>query len=106
MGDFSFDNNLLPLNGTVLVRIMDNPDQSQGGIIIPSTVQQKPMLGKITSTSCGIYDQGTFRPHEVQVGDVVIFKPSVGYDVWFDDQEFRILHETEILAILRGIDNG
>jgi chaperonin GroES len=109
MGDFSLSSNPVPMNGNVLIRIIGNAKQSPGGIIIPDNVKNMPIQGVVEAVSQGYVREGLFMPHEVHIGDVVIFNWKVGTDLFLDDEngnsiEFRIVHEKDIVAILKGVN--
>jgi chaperonin GroES len=106
MGDFNRTVDPKPINGGVLVRMLEDADRTSGGIIIPETVASRPMLGVVEETSDGYLTDGVMRYHEVHIGDVVIFNWKAGFDLQLDDEDFRIIHEREILAILRGYNYG
>lgn len=104
MGDFPLGVDPKPINGRVLVRLIQD---SHSTIIIPDTVTvTKPMQGKVEEVSEGYYEEGLFRRHTVQIGDIVIFDWKAGFPLQLDDEEFLIIHERELLAILRGVNYG
>lgn len=106
MGDFPLGVDPKPINGQVLVRMVKGGRQTSGGIHLPETVKAYPILGKVEEISPGWYEEGLFRDHQVAIGDTVIFNWKAGVDLYLDDIEFRIVHEKDILAILRGVDDG
>lgn len=106
MGDFPLNIDPKPINGGVLVRIIGGSNKSAGGIILPPTTQGRPIQGRVEEISRGYHDGGVFRGHEVEVGDIVMFSSNSGFDLILDDIEFRIIHEKEIIAILRGVNYG
>jgi chaperonin GroES len=111
MGDFSLSVNPVPLNGGVLIRIIGSSKQSPGGIIIPDNVKNMPIQGVVEAVSQGYVREGLFMPHEVHIGDVVIFNWKAGTDLFLDDVngksiEFRMVHEKDIVAILKGVYYG
>jgi len=106
MGDFPLNIDPKPINGGVLVRMIGGSNKTSGGIILPPTAQARPTQGRVEEISRGYYDTGVFREHEVKVGDIVVFSSNSGFDLILDDIEFRIIHEKEIIAILRGVNYG
>lgn len=91
-----------PLGDRVLVkRIEEEEQKSAGGIIIPDTAKEKPQRGKVTAVGPGrIGDDGKRIPMEVKEGDEVLFGKYAGTDVKIDGEEYLIMHESDILAII------
>jgi chaperonin GroES len=105
MGDFPRTVDPVPINGGVLVRIIGNSNITSGGLYLPDTAATRPVQGKVEEVSRGYYDpSGVWREHEVQIGDVVIFTWREGFDLVLDDAEYRIIHEKNIVAILKGVN--
>lgn len=106
MGDFPLSIDPKPINGRVLVRIVGNSRRTSGGIEIPDTAHEYPVQGVVEEVSEGYYEEGMFRPHSVHIGDTVIFNWKAGFDLYLDKTEYRLVHEKEILAVLRGVNYG
>jgi chaperonin GroES len=106
MGDFPRWVDPKPINGQVLIEMSTGSRTTSGGIHLPDSVKSYPMMGKVAEISPGWYEEGYLRPHQVAIGDTVIFNWKAGVDLLLDDDEFRIVHEREILAILRGVNDG
>ena len=106
MGDFPLGVDPRPINGRVLVRLIGNTKKTSGGIHLPDTAHEYPVQGKVEELSPGWYVDGYLRPHQVAIGDIVIFNWKSGFDLKLDDIEYRIIHENDILAILRGVNYG
>ena len=102
MSDFPRDIDPRPINGKVLVKMTGNSQTTPGGIHIPDTAKEYPMQGTVVEISPGWYEAGLFRSHQVAIGDAVIFNWKVGFDLILDDVAYRIIHENDIQAILRG----
>jgi len=92
-----------PLGDRVLVKRSDDADQkSAGGIIIPDTAKEKPQRGSIVAVGPGgVSDDGKRTPLEVKEGDVVLFGKYSGTEIKLDGEEFLIMHESDILGVLR-----
>jgi len=88
-----------PLGDRVLVQAMST-EKSKGGIIIPDTVKEKPQEGKIIAVGPGRVESGERIKPEVKKGDRVLFGKYAGTEINIDDQEYLILRESDILAIL------
>ncbi len=90
-----------PLADRVLVKPMPKDEVSASGIIIPDSAKQEaPSKGTVVAVGPGRYDDGDLLPMTVQVGDTILFS-KYGYDeVKVDGQEYYILAESSVLAIL------
>lgn len=94
---------LKPLGDRVVVKPSDKDEKvSAAGIIIPETVdKEKPAQGVVIAAGEGKYENGKLTPMTVKVGDKVLFS-KYGYDeVKIDGQEYFILSESGILAVLK-----
>ena len=92
-----------PLGDRILIKLMDEPEKSAGGIILPDTAKEKPQEGKVVAVGKGrLLEDGTVRPLEVKVGDTVLFAKYSGTEINEDQKEFTILREDDILAVLKN----
>lgn len=90
-----------PLYDRILVKRIGSEEKTQGGIIIPETAQEKPLEGKVEAVGQGkLLDNGTIRPLDVKKGDTVLFSKYGGNDINIDGEEYLILREDDILAVL------
>ncbi len=90
-----------PLGGRVVVEVLDSQETVKGGIIIPDTAKEKPQQAKIIEVGPGaILESGERRPIDVKKGDVVLFGKYSGTEVKYNDTEYLILNEDDILAIV------
>ncbi len=91
-----------PLHDRVLVERVEQDVKSAGGIIIPDTVQEKPMEGKVIAVGAGrVEKDGKRIPLEVKVGDRVLVGKYSGTEIKIDDVEHVILREDEVLGIIK-----
>lgn len=91
-----------PLGDRILIKLMDEPEKSPGGIILPDTAKEKPQEGKVVAVGKGrMLEDGTVRPLELKVGDTVLFAKYSGTEINEDQKEFTILREDDILAVLK-----
>lgn len=90
-----------PLGDRVLARRMEEAEQVRGGIIIPDTAKEKPMEAEIVAIGEGKrLDDGARAPVEVSIGDTVLIGKYAGVEIKFDDEDYLILKEDEILGIV------
>ena len=91
-----------PLHDRILVRrLEDTAKKSGGGIIIPDTAKEKPQRGKVTAVGNGTtLDDGTRVALEVKKGDRVLFGKYAGTEVKIEGDEYLILREDDILAVV------
>lgn len=92
---------ITPLADRVVVRPLSREEVSASGIIIPDTAsREKPERGTVVAVGTGKHENGTLVPMTVKVGDMVLFS-KYGYDeVKIDGDEYLILAESSVLAIL------
>ena len=92
-----------PLHDRVVVRRLNAEEKTTGGIIIPDTVQEKPMEGEIVAAGPGARNEaGQLVPLEVKAGDRILFGKWSGTEVKIDGQELLIMKESDVLGILTG----
>jgi chaperonin GroES len=90
-----------PLHDRVLLKRLEEKEVIKGGIIIPDTAKEKPMEGEVISVGPGkLMDDGKRSPMDVKAGNKVLFGKYAGTEIKIDDQEFVIMREEEILAVL------
>ena len=92
--------NIKPLADRVIVAPMEQ-ETMKGGIIIPDTAKEKPQQGKIVAVGPGsISDNGERVACEVKKGDIVLYGKYAGTEVSVDGNDYLILRESDVLAIL------
>ncbi len=90
-----------PLYDRVLVKRLNTEEKTKGGIIIPETAKEKPQEGKIISVGKGkLLEDGSTRPLDIKVGDRILFGKYGGTEINIEGDEYLILREEEILAII------
>ena len=90
-----------PLHDRVLLKRIEENETVKGGIIIPDTAKEKPMEGQVISAGPGkIMEDGKRSPMDVKAGDRVLFGKYAGTEIRIDDEEYVIMREEEILAVL------
>lgn len=92
-----------PLNDKVLVKRVGAPEKTKGGIIIPDTATEKPQDGEVVAVGKGkVLENGSTRPLDVKKGDRVLFGKYGGTEINFKGDDYVILDESEILAIIES----
>jgi len=93
--------NIKPLADRVLVKASKAEEKTASGIIIPDTAKEKPMQGEVLAVGKGrVADDGKVSPLEVKVGDKVLYGKYSGTEVTFDGEEYLIMRESDIYAII------
>ncbi|SFM61247.1 co-chaperone GroES [Thermodesulforhabdus norvegica] len=92
---------LRPLHDRVIVQRVEEENKTPGGIIIPDTAKEKPQQGKVIAVGNGkLLDDGKTVPLTVKEGDRVLFSKYAGTEVKIEGEEFLIMREDDILAII------
>ena len=88
--------NIKPLSDRVIVEPAAVETQTASGIIIPDTAKEKPQKGIVVAVGNGKKDQ----PMTVKVGDTVLYGKYAGTDLKFENKDYLIMREEDILAII------
>ena len=92
-----------PLHDRVIVQRIDEGEQKVGGIIIPDSAKEKPQQGKVIAAGAGkTKDDGKRQPLDVKAGDTILFGKYSGQEIKLDGEEYLIMREDEVLAVLEG----
>ncbi len=90
-----------PLYDRILVKRLETVEKTKGGIIIPDSAKEKPQEGEIKALGKGrLLEDGSIRPLGVKVGDKVLFSKYGGTDISIEGEDYLILREEDILAIV------
>ncbi len=90
-----------PLGDRVLVQAIEVKEEMRGGLYIPDAAKEKPMQAKVIALGTGkIDDKGNRVPFDVKVGDIVLTSKYGGSEVKYEDQEYKILNSSDILAVI------
>ena len=93
--------NVRPLHDRLIVSRIDEGEQKVGGIIIPDSAKEKPQQGKVLAAGNGkTKDDGQRIALDVKPGDLILFGKYSGQEIKLDGEEFLILREDEVLAVL------
>ncbi len=94
---------LRPLHDRVIIKRMEEETTSPGGIVIPDTAAEKPIKGEVIAVGTGkLLDSGEVRPLDVKVGDRVLFGKYGGTEVEIDGEEYLVMREEDVMAVLEG----
>ena len=92
-----------PLHDRGLVKRVEKDTKTKGGIIIPDSVQEKPMEGKVISAGNGAKSEdGKVTPLDVKAGDKVLFGKYSGTEVKVDGEEVLVMREDDIMGVIEG----
>ncbi|MCE5341224.1 MAG: co-chaperone GroES [Planctomycetaceae bacterium] len=92
---------LRPLDDRIVVQPQEAEAKTAGGIVLPETAKEKPLMGKVISVGPGkMLDNGKRSDVAVKKGDTVLFGKYGGNDFKIDGVEYKILHESDILGIV------
>jgi chaperonin GroES len=95
-----------PLHDRVLVKRLEENETVKGGIIIPDTAKEKPMEGEVVAVGPGkMQDDGKRSAMDVKTGDRILFGKYAGTEIKIDDQDYKIMREEELLAVLESAKN-
>jgi chaperonin GroES len=88
-----------PLEDRILVQPLEAEQTTASGLVIPDTAKEKPQRGNVIAVGKGRRDDDGDRiPMDVSVGDTVLFAKYAGTEFKFEDEEYLILSEKDILA--------
>jgi len=92
---------LRPLGDRIVVKTIEEEERTQGGIYLPDTAKEKPQQGEVIAVGPGrVLENGQRVELEVKVGDRVIFAKYGGTEVKLEGEEYLILRESDVLAVV------
>jgi len=93
--------NIRPLQDRVVAKRIEQTEEVRGGIIIPDTAKEKPQEAEVVAVGSGkLDDKGNRIPVDVKAGDRILIGKYSGSEIKIDDNEYIILREDEILAVV------
>ena len=97
---------LRPLHDRIIVQRLEEETEAKiGGIIIPDTAKEKPQQGKVIAVGAGkLKDDGKRITPDVKAGDTILFGKYSGQDIKIDGEEYLIMREDEVLAVVENSD--
>ena len=91
---------LKPLFDQVVIKMEEAEETTKSGIVLPGTAKEKPQIAKVIAVGPGGNVDGKEVEMYLKVGDRVIASKYSGTEVKFEDQEYTILRQSDILAIV------
>ena len=92
---------LKPLQDRIVIKVIEDTEQTAGGIFIPDSAKEKPQKGEVIAVGEGkTNDKGEKEPMGVNVGDIVLYAKYAGTEVKMDGVEYKILSIKDALAIV------
>ena len=92
---------LKPLQDRIVIKVIEDQEQTAGGIFIRDSAKEKPQKGEVVAVGEGkTNDKGEKEPMEVKVGDIVLYAKYAGTEVKMDGVEYKILSVKDALAIV------
>lgn len=92
---------LKPLGDRIVVQAAPQEEKTKGGLVLPETVKEKPVEGIVVAVGEGkILENGQRQPLDVKENDKVIYSKYSGTEVKLDGQEYLILSERDVLAVI------
>ena len=92
-----------PIGDRILIKRLEAEETTKGGIVIPDSAKEKPKEGEVISLGEGrLLENGERVAFQVKVGDRVLFTSYAGNEVKVSGEEFLIMSEDDILAVLEG----
>jgi len=90
-----------PLGDRILIKPSPAEDKTKGGIILPDTAKEKPVVGEVVAVGPGRKsDEGKLINLDVKVGDKVLYGKYSGTETTIDGKEYLIMRETDVFAVV------
>jgi len=90
-----------PLGDRLVVKQLPSEEVTKSGIVLPDTAKDKPQQAEVIAVGPGrVLDNGQRQPMEVKVGDKVLYSKYAGNEVKIDGEEYLILREIDVLAVI------
>ncbi|WP_421656536.1 co-chaperone GroES [Leptothermofonsia sp. ETS-13] len=90
-----------PLGDRVFVKVSASEEKTAGGILLPDTAKEKPQVGEVVAVGPGKRDEkGNRQEMEVKLGDKVLYSKYAGTDIKLGTEEYVLLSEKDILAVV------
>jgi chaperonin GroES len=93
--------NIKPLGDRVLIKRLEAEEKTKSGIVLPGTAKEQPQMAEVIAAGPGGVVDGKEIKMEVKAGDKVIFSKYAGTDIKVDGEEYMLLSQKDILAIVQ-----
>jgi chaperonin GroES len=92
---------LVPLGDRIVVQREVSQERTSGGIFLPDSAKDKPTRGKVVNVGDGrVLENGSRSTLQVKVGDLVLFTSYAGENIEVDGEEYLLMNESEVLAVI------
>ena len=92
---------LRPLGDRIVIELVESEEKTASGIVLPDSAKEKPQEGRVVAVGTGrVLESGERVALEVSVGNRIIFSKYSGTEVKFEENEYLILRENDILAVV------
>ncbi len=92
-----------PLGDKILVKRLEAEEITKGGIVLPDSAKEKPKEGKVIEVGPGrVTDDGSRSKMQLKKGDSILFTSYAGTEIKIDGQEYLIMSEDDVLAVVEG----
>ena len=92
---------LKPLGDRIVIKVIEDTEQTSGGIFIPDSAKEKPQKGEVVAVGEGkMNEKGEREPMDVKVGEIVLYAKYAGTDIKMDGVEYKILSVKDALAVI------
>jgi chaperonin GroES len=89
-----------PLGDRVVIKMLEGEETTKSGIVLPGSAKEKPQVAEVVAVGPGTVVDGKEVKMEVKVGDKVLMSKYSGTEVKYDGEEYTILKQSDILAIV------
>lgn len=92
---------IVPINDKIIVKRLEAEEKTKGGIVLPDSAKEKPKQGKVLSIGDGkLLPNGSRQSFSIKEGDKVLFTSWAGSEVNVDGEEYLIMTEDDLLAVV------
>lgn len=92
-----------PLSDRIVIKVIEDTEQTSGGIFIPDSAKEKPQKGEVIAVGSGkTLDDGKKEEMEVKIGDIVLYAKYSGTDIKLNDQNLKIVSVKDVLGVLEA----
>ena len=93
--------NIKPLGDRVVIKMLENEESTKSGIVLPSSAKEKPQMAEVLAVGPGGMVDGKEVTMEVKVGEKIIYSKYAGTEVKLDGNEYIIVRQSDILAVVK-----